>query len=241
MLVFWLSLLPIPVQIAIALTMYRRKQHTLYPWFWAFVLFECAHEIAVSVLGLWPRSRAYFFLYWGANFIDSILVLAVLREIFVKVLSGYSSVTRFRRRGYEFGLAVITLALVAVFGHLRGPSFYTRGIIEVQMVASLISLGMLVFVAIASVSLGIRWRSEMCGIASGLGILGLGDVLTFTRTLLHARYTPAFIGLVETCAYDITFLIFAAYFFIPQERFVTPQMRHELLDWPKSVSESIFK
>jgi hypothetical protein len=241
MLIYWISLLPIPFQVLIAATMYRRKQHLVYPAFWAFVIFECMRSIVEAFLALSPRSRAYFIVYWGSGFLDALFVLAILREIFVKVLADYSTLTRFRRRGYEIALAVITLGAVAVSAQAQGRSFFTREIIQAQQTVALISLGMLLFVALSSIVLGIRWRSELCGIACGVGLLGMGDVLVFTSSLFRAKYTRHMIGWVETIAYDAAFLLFAAYFLVPQKESEKPEIRPDLAEWARSMSESLPK
>ena len=233
------ALLPIPVQILIAFKMHKRKQHILYPAFWSYLWFESTRLTAELILRFSPWKRAYFYIYWSAGFISVLFILAVLREIFSKVLADYSQLSAFRRLGYEITLAIVVLSSVALSAPVRGRLFFSREIIQIQQAVGVVATTMLIFVTAASFVLGIRWRSELCGIAAGVGLLGMGDVVTFTMTLLHATYNPRLISWIESVVYDAAFILLAAYFAIPQEQTVRPVVNSELVQWAHSMSESL--
>lgn len=241
MFLYVLGLLPIPVQILIALNMHRRRQHLLYPAFWTYLWFESTRLALECILWPTPWNRLYFFVYWISGFISILFALAILREIFSKVLADYSQLTAFRRRGYEIALAIISLTAIVFSARVHGRVFFTREIIQIQQAVGIVAVAMLVFVAGASVLLGIRWRSELCGIASAMGLLGMGDVVAFTLTLLRERYTPHLIGWIESIAYDTAFILLAAYFLVPAERTAKPAVKDELVRWVFSMSESLRK
>jgi hypothetical protein len=241
MALYFLALLPIPVQILVALKMYKRKQHMLYPAFWTFLWFEATRVTLEAVLWPTPWTHVYFLVYWGAGFISMLFTLAILREIFSRILSDYSQLSTLRRRGYEIALAIVTVGSILLLAPVRGRLFFSREIIEIQQAISVVSVAMLVFVVFASMLLGIRWRNELCGIACGVGLLGIGDVVTFTSTLFRARYTPTVMGWMETIAYDAAFLVIAAYFFAREKASEKPAIRPDAAEWVQSMSESLFK
>ena len=234
-----LALLPIPVQVLIALGMYRRKQHIKYPAFWSYVCFECVRAALLAFFGRSPKSPEFAIAYWGSGFLSTIFVLAVLREVFVKLLADYSVLTRFQRRGYEVGLAIACLLSIATSTLVPAHTFFNREMIQIQQTVSSVAVAMLVFVGAASLVLGIRWRSELCGIAAGLGLQGVADVLVFTGTLQRGSYRPYLIGWIETIAYNSSFLIFALYFLVPQEESPAPPLRREMAEWAESMSETL--
>ena len=234
-----LSLLPITVQVLIAAGMYRRKQHVKYPAFWSYLCFEAARLTLLFFLARFPTGQAYFFMYWGSQFVTTIFVLAVLREVFVKLLADYSVLTSFQRRGYEVGLAIACLSAVVTSAFIPVRAVFDAEMFQVQQTVSAVAVGMLIFVGSASLTLGIRWRSELCGIAAGLGLQGIADVLVFTGTIQQGSYKPFVIGWIETIAYDFSFVIFGIYFLVPQEESTAPPMRRELADWVDSMSETL--
>ena len=234
-----LSLLPITVQVLIVIGMYRRKQHVKYPAFWSYLCFEAARLTLLYFLSRFPTGHAYFVAYWGSQFVATVFVLAVLREVFVKLLAEYSALTRFQRRGYEVGLAIACLGSIATSALIPTHLFFASEAIQVQQTVSSVAVAMLVFVGAASLVLGIRWRSELCGIAAGLGLQGIVDVMVFTGTLQHGRLHPQLIGWIETLTYDFSFVIFALYFLVPQEETPAPPTRRELVDWVDSMSETL--
>lgn len=241
MALYFLALLAIPVQILVALRMYKRKQHISYPAFWSFLWFEAARLTLEAVLWPSPWTHAYFLVYWGSGFVSMFLTLAILREIFSRMLADYSQLSTLRRRGYEIALAIVTLGSILLLAPVRGRLFFSRQIIEIQQAISVVSVAMLLLVVLASMLLGIRWRNELCGIACGVGLLGIGDVVTFTSTLFRARYTPIVMGWMETIAYDAAFLLIAAYFFAPVKASEKPAVRPDAAEWVQSMSESLFK
>jgi hypothetical protein len=234
-----LALLPIPVQVLIALGMYRRKQHTKYPAFWSYLWFESARLTLLGFLAPFPTGPAFFAVYWGSQFLTTVFTLAVLREVFLKLLADYSALTSFQRRGYEVGLAIACFAAIVASTLIPGHTFFVREMVQVQQTVSSVAVAMLIFVGAASLVLGIRWRSELCGIAAGLGLQGIADVLVFTGTLHRGSYNPSLIGWIETIAYDFSVVVFALYFLVPQEESAAPPVRRELVEWVESMSERL--
>jgi len=234
-----LALLPIPVQVLIALRMYRRKQHVKYPAFWSYVGFECFRTTLLAILGRWPKSHEYAVAYWSFDLLSTIFVLAVLREVFVRLLADYSVLTSFQRRGYEVGLAIACLVSVATSTLVPVHVFFSSEMIQVQQTVSSVAVAMLIFVGAATLVLGVRWRSELCGVAAGLGLQGIVDVLVFTGTLQRGSYKPSLISWFENIAYNFSFAIFALYFLVPQEESPAPPVRRELVEWVESMSETL--
>jgi uncharacterized membrane protein len=235
-----LTLLPIPVQLWIALGMYKRKQHLKYPVFWSYLWFQVAILPCLIILARSSESRGFFLVYWGDEFVTTVFTLAVMREVFVKLLADYSILTRFQRHGYEVGLAFACLVAVLISTRVPGRAFLVRNTIQIQHAVSSVAVIMLLFVAAAALALGIRWRSELCGIAAGLGLQGVTDAVIFTDILRRGGYTAETIGWIEIIAYNFSFLIFALYFLVPQEQAQAPPLRKEM-EWLQSMSETVPK
>jgi hypothetical protein len=103
---------------------------------------------------------------------------------------------------------------------------------------------MFVFVVVASMILGIKWRSAVCGMAAGLGVLGAVDLAVFAAvsrlTLLSRHLRLA--SWIETLGFDCAMGVFALYF-LPRQNEVDPpkSLKPELLEWSESMKGAMPK
>ena len=72
LLMYFFSLLPIPVLAVTAIVMYRRKQHKLYPVFWAYVIFQFS-RCTVEAIAYGVSYAAFFYSYWSSSALSVIL------------------------------------------------------------------------------------------------------------------------------------------------------------------------
>src|SRR5437763_11173516 len=236
-LLYLCSLLPIPILAITAIAMYRRKQHRLYPVFWAYVIL---HFTRVSVqLGAYRVSyAAYFYIYWTGCVLGIIFTLLLLRTIFVTVLEGYSPLSRLRRFGYDAVLLVVwAIALFLIF-HDNSARTVRQLIYDAEQAANFTSVAMFVFVVGSSLVLGIRWTSAICGIAMGLGLMGTADLLIYAGLSRHLLSTSV-ASWIETLAYICVVFIYASYF-VPKraEVHVPAAIRPELVQWAEGLRSS---
>jgi hypothetical protein len=242
LLIYILSLLPVPVLAWIAIVMYRRKQHVVYLAFWLYICFQFIRVMAEDVV-FRISYPLFFYSYWISEACTVIFGLLLLRGIFTTVLRNYSSLTRVRQIGYEVALVTFwtlgaTLVLARPFGHTL-----SQMITRAEEVVSFTAVGMFVFVIGASMVLGIRWRAKLCGIAAGLGLLGTVDLLVYAA-ISRKMLSFGTAGWIETIGFDLAVGIFALYFL----RRTTepppphpPSMRIDLLHWAQNARGAILK
>lgn len=238
---FWL--LPIPVLAAIAVAMYRRKQHTSYPIFWAYASFQCLRLVIEFICKL-ISYKAYFYSYWTTSFLSVLLILLLLRTVFVRFLEKYPSLDGVRRHGFEFVVSAIWFTGVALnLGFMRDQAWPQR-VTRAELILSFTEVGLFVFVLITTLILGIRWRAAHCGIAAGLGLLGAADLIVFTGLSWVSTFSqPAILASwIETLAFDGAIAIFAFYFLrSPVTETVATDVRPELLEWAESMRGAVRK
>src|SRR3954468_16885007 len=238
---FWL--LPVPVLTCIALVMYRRKQHLVYPIFWSYILFQNAAipaEFSCKVISY----KAFFYSYWLASFASVVFTLLLLRDIFKRVLRNYSALDRMRRTGYDIALVCVWVGALLLTLRFSPASNLFQRIATAELVVSFTAVGMFVFVALASVILGIKWRSAVCGMAAGLGILGAVDLAVFaavSRLTLLSRHVRL-ASWIETLGFDCAMGVFALYFLPTQNKAGPPtSLKPELLEWTESMKGTLPK
>lgn len=241
-LIYIFSLLPLPVLAWIAIVMYRRKQHVVYVAFWIYICFQFLRVMAEDIV-FRISYPLFFYSYWISEACGVILGLLLLRGIFTAVLRNYSSFTRVRQIGYEVALVTFwTLGAALVLVRPAGHSL-AQMITRAEEMVSFTAVGMFVFVIGASMVLGIRWTAKFCGIAAGLGVLGIVDLLVYAA-LSRSMLSRSAAGWIETIAFDVTVGIFALYF-LPRTTEAPPppppSMRIELLQWAQNARGAILK
>ncbi|PYY09815.1 MAG: hypothetical protein DMG61_22630 [Acidobacteria bacterium] len=235
LLMYFFSLLPIPVLAVTAIVMYRRKQHKLYPVFWAYVIFQFS-RCTVEAIAYGVSYAAFFYSYWSSSALSVIFRLLLLRSIFLTVLEGYAPLHRLRRSGYEVAFLVFwALALFLTF-HNYGGRRVSQLILDAGQAASFIAVGMFVFVVGSSALLGIRWTSAISGIALGLGLLGTADLAVFAGLSHNHFISTTAAGWIETLTYDCAVGIIA-FCFVPrrEEIRIPAAIEPARLQWVDSI------
>ncbi|GEM_PF-3762846 len=239
-----LSLLPIPALAVLALAMYRRKQHILYPAFWAYIVLQCLRLVIEFICNL-ISYKAYFYAYWTCSFLSAILTLVLLRTLFVSFLEKYPALDTIRRHGFEFVVSILWFTALALNLGLMRDQAWPQRITRAELVLSFTEVGVFLFVLATTLTLGIKWRSTYCGIAAGLGLLGAVDLLVFTGMSWVTRFfQPSVLaGWIETIAFDSAVAIFAVYFLRAPAREKDPPavLRPELLEWTESMKGAVRK
>jgi hypothetical protein len=238
---FWL--LPIPVLVWIAAVMYRRKQHLVYPIFWAYVLVQSLDVSAEFICKL-ISYKAFFYCYWTAAFASIVLTLLLLRDIFRRVLKNHSSLDKVRRIGYETALICFWITALLLVFHMAPAHGLPHKIARAEIVVSFTAVAIFVFVVAASMALGIRWRSAVCGMAAGLGLLGTVDLLVYfaLSRVSHPSSYSMLAGWIETLSVDAATFVFAFYFlFRRSEPAMQSCLRPELLAWAESMKGALPK
>jgi len=238
---FWL--LPIPVLAAVAVVMYRRKQHSLYLTFWAYICFQSIGLVIEFICKL-VSYKAYFYAYWISSGLTALAIVLLLRTVFVRFLESYPSLDTVRRYGFEFAVSAIWLTALAMNLGFMSSQAWPQKIARAGLIVSFTETAVFVFVLITSLILGIRWKSTYCGIATGLGLLGAADLVVYTGLSWVSSFSqPAIIGSwIETLSFDVAVAIFAFYFLpAPVPETVTTDVRPELLEWAESMRGAVRK
>jgi hypothetical protein len=238
---FWL--LPIPILVCTAAVMYRRKQHLVYPIFWTYLLFQ-ASKVLAEFICKFISYKVFFFCYWIAGFGSVVFTLLLLRDIFRRVLKKYSSLDKVRRTGYETALICFWILALLLAFRVAPAHGLLQKITRAELIVSFTAVGMFVFVVASSMALGIRWKSAVCGMAAGLGLLGTIDLLVFfaLSRVSHLSSYSMLAGWIETLSVDTATFIFAFYFVSREsEREVQSPLRPELLGWAESMKGALPK
>jgi len=156
---------------------------------------------------------AYFYVYWGAFAIESILAIAIVFSIFrltMKPLKGLQILGMLM-----FCAAAVTSVAVALgsafLPNMAAIRYLVAAISQLQRNESLLTLCMLLFVCVAIRPMGLSYRSRVFGVSLGLGLLAMNDLVQSALFASNPRMNMS-LSLVNSIVFCAVLAIWAAYF-----------------------------
>ena len=163
----------------------------------------------------------YFYLYWGAFAIESVLALVILYSVF-RNITGRLRGIRILGTAVFCIVAFLSVSIAPLFAERNGRQFMVDAFSQLQRTQSIVMVCLFVFVCFAVRSLGLSYRSKLFGVTLGLGILAITNLLNsvwFMSARMHGLAELANSAVV--CA---TLALWAIYFAMrePERHGVAP-------------------
>jgi hypothetical protein len=155
--------------------MVRNRLAVDTPVFFAYLVFSLAKfliRIAIFHL-LGGPSTAYFDVYWAFALVDAIFVLAVIHELYALVFGAYEGLTLFASALFKWSGAVLVFVAAVTAASAPGSdlSRLTAGIVTLDQSATIVQLGLITLLFVATSSLWLVWQRGLFGIATGLAVV----------------------------------------------------------------------
>jgi hypothetical protein len=231
----YLWIAPHLLQIPLAILIFRRKLHQDFPWFLTYTIYQVVANALLFGLNHAPQVSGWWYhVATGADtFFSIVLRFAVIAEIFRFVLCPYEALQRVSSLMANSTLVALLAgaSIVAVYG--PKPGYTTRLIalsVSMDRAASLVQLGLLLFLFVFSYYFRISWRSFVFGIASGLALY-LAVQLAVSALAAHTYIAAA--NTIDTGAYHCSVLIWLGYLLLPHRSPVRVKSlpNHQLESW----------
>jgi hypothetical protein len=200
----------------LATRMVRNRLAADTPVFFAYLLFSLAKFLVrfgvYHLIG--GDSFAYFCVYWSLALIDAMFVLVVIHEIYILELGAYQGLTMFASILFKWAAAVLVLvaAVTAAFASGSDLGRLAAGMVTLDRSATIVQLGLIILLFVATSSLWLPWQRHLFGIATGMAIIISIEVVGLT---LDTRYGLMFANTynwVKSVAYLCGVLIWTVYF-----------------------------
>ena len=221
----------------------RAEKNKIYPAFWQLLVFLVGSD-AILLLdavadGLHvitgPHAYSvYFYAYWIAFFIQSILIIRVLHEMFRHAVRSIPGV---QKLGEPIFFWAITISVVLAFAagitpHTSGMSLLLASAQVLMRSQSILALCMVAFLAFASQALGVSYRSRIFGVTFGFGLMAANDLIT-AAFAWRAPGLVASANIIHEGIYLCAIALWAGYFLQPEpaRRLVTMPVTSPLLRW----------
>lgn len=222
---------------------YRAQKNRIYPAFWQLLIFWAVSQgiqfIDAALNGFHLISGVhayyvYFYVYWVSFGVGAVLILRVLHEMFRHAVR---SVPGVQKLGEPIFFWAITISVILAFAsgitpHASGMSILLASAQVLMRSQSVLALCMLTFLAFASNTLGVSFRSRIFGVTFGFGMMAVGD-LVFSA--LFTRYVG--LASVANIGHEVMYIsaigLWSVYFLQPEpaRRLVTMPVTSPLMRW----------
>jgi hypothetical protein len=222
---------------------YRAQKNKIYPAFWQLLIFSAASsfiqlvDACLNGLHLISGVHAYyvyFYVYWVSFGISAILILRVLHEMFRHAVR---SVPGVQKLGEPIFFWAVTVSVILAFAsgitpHASGMSILLASAQVLMRSQSVLALCMLTFLAFASNTLGVPFRSRIFGVTFGFGLMAVGDLVT-SAFFAHEPNLTSAANIVHEGIYLSAIALWSAYFLQPEpaRRLVTMPVTSPLMRW----------
>lgn len=196
--------------------------------------------IGFSMRGL---PQLYIRVYWPFEITSCLLGLAVIYEVFTKLLSAYPALDKLAFRAFQWTMAVlfaVSGAVVYFHAPVEGSRFVSLCVV-LEQATRIAEVGLLVFLFSFSRVFGLHWRQNIFGIALGLGFFATVELVVITiRAALGPASAPMLI-VARVLSFNCSLLIWLGYILAPERVTGTGDIpkRAQLEQWNQAIMELI--
>jgi hypothetical protein len=200
----------------LATRMVRNRIAANTPVFFAYLLFSIAKFlIRFAVLHLMGgNSVGYFYAYWSLALIDAMFVLVVIHEVYILGLGAYEGLTIFASILFKWSAAVLILVGGVAAASAPGSdlSRLAAGILTLDRSATIVQLGLITLLFVATSTLWLGWQRHLFGIAIGLAVIISIELVALALTTRYGLMLANTYNWVKSVAYLFGVLIWTVYF-----------------------------
>jgi hypothetical protein len=226
----------------------KRKMAHKLPVFFAYSALQVlrtAGLFAVHLLTVHQRVgyAEYFYSYWAVEAVSIVLGFTVIYEIYCKMFQNYDAVRHLGSIMFGGGAVVLLLAAVLTAASASGADApgIVRAIVLLERSVHLMQCGLVLFLFLAALHLGLAWQNYLFGIGMGFGVLATIELAAIAVRFHVGSVADGVYSQVRAAAYDTAVLIWVCYLLAPQR---APQYsgmvhHHELDKWNQALLEML--
>jgi hypothetical protein len=218
---YYLWVAPSVLLLVLAALMWRRRLHSLYPFFFAFAITSAIEQLTLCVADKMPSVSAetWWRIFWVGLLAEGLLKFALIGEIFAHVFNPYPSVSKpgkFLIRGLGVAL-MLGAVVVAAYAPEDSPYGLIKGAHLLQQTVFFIECGLLLFIFLLMKYFRLRPARQVFGIALGLAISACVHLATWA--ILANAGLPAskriYFDFLNMVTYHVCVLIWYYYLLVP--------------------------
>jgi len=191
------------------------------------------------LLGLKAAYKYYFYTYWTAFAVESILMLVVICSMYRLAMAPLKGLHTLGMLVFKWVAGISALvALGSAFApHITTVNYIISFVSQMQRTQSILILCLLLFVCFAIRPMGLSYRSRIFGVSLGLGVMATTDMIQSTWIDRVSNMYGGF-SLISAVATCMTLITWTIYFAVPEpkRRLITLPTTSPFLRW-NQISE----
>jgi len=230
--------------LTVAFLIWKRGLSRELPAFLAFAILAALGDLVVFGADLAPFVSApnYWRVVWVNLLLGGLLKFLVIGEVFSRVFTQYSSISRISRILVSgFGACMVLLAgVIAGFGHGDNPQILISGAHLLEQTVFIIETGLIIFLFLLAAYFHLSWDRLSFGILLGLAISACVHLATWgiIANASPAEHTRTLFAFLNMATYHLCVLIWFYYLLIPQKvvrKSVVPLPENNLTVWNREL------
>jgi hypothetical protein len=193
----------------------------------------------VRLFGELRGYEIYFYFYWSAFAIESILMLAVICSMYRLAMAPLKGLQSLGMLVFAWvgGISVLVALGVSFAPHTTSTRYVLTFVSQMQRTQSILILCLLLFVCFAIRPMGLSYRSRIFGVSLGLGIMATIS-LAQSAWVGHEHSMWGTFDFIHDLVCCFTLLIWTTYFALPEpkRRIITLPTTSPFLRW-NQISE----
>jgi len=200
---------------AIVISMYRRRLHREFPFFFNYAIFQVLTFAVEFPLHKWVN---YYYVYWTCSALSVVVTFAVFQEIFKDAFRPYEALRDLSLILFRWcALVILLVAGMWAITSWRANQIdnITNGIYLVERSVRMMQCGLVFFMLLFSEYLGISRRNVVFGVSIGFGFFAAVNMLVMTVIADHTVITRANLSRINSAAYLVSAMVWLAYTALP--------------------------
>ena len=199
------------LQSAVAVVLWRRKLHKLFPVFFAYVLAQIGIFALTFPLRSADNYEWFFYSYWAGAAVSALLSFRVIHEIFLDVFRPYHMLKDLGTVLFKWtGVVMLLVSVVVAFSNSAQSDPLVQAVTTLQRSVRMVQCGLILFLLLFSRFLGVSRKQQGFGIALGFGLFASVELILIALNS-GGLLDIARIGLVNTAMYDLAIVVWLTY------------------------------
>jgi hypothetical protein len=214
-----------------------KKTWETFPIFACYAVFNLVESLVAWAV--YKNTTAYRITYVVGESVLLILGLALVREIFTHLFSAHAGLRKVATLLFRIVVVLLVLLASGAVIYAKGP--IAENMLIVEEAGKIIRVGLIMLLFLFSSAFGLRWRQHVFGMALGLGMTTVGELLTITMQP-HVNKAMAFgLNLAHVVTFDLALLVWMGYLIAPEPTSSSTDVpkRAQLEQWNQAVMELI--
>ena len=240
----YLWLAPHILQLALALLLWHRGLHKLFPAFFAYLAFGAIEGFTLYGMDIlpWVSAEVFWRTLCAGLIGEGLIKFALIGELSRQLLQRWTALARLSNRLITGAGAILVLfaTLAAAYAPIDNPQFAIISRAHIlEQTFYIVQCGLILFLFLFAAYFRLSWDNRTFGIAFGIGIVACEHMATWAVMangfLLDKRHL---LDLLNMATYHVCILIWFYYLLAPEKTVATSAVQlpeHNLAGWNREL------